>query len=168
MSEVLITQKYLSLYGPCDIQHTCFTICFICMEPTRNLAGSDSHFIYFSLTGNQVFSALFIMHPQTPSCTYVYWQEKLAGRKNQAYAEMGAVSLLDIHKPQGKSASAPSSCLHTFCQVTFRSPKLLAQKDAHIFTTFLKVNSAVSPVESLNINWTSFPKIKTRISNLLV
>lgn len=77
--------------------------------------------------------------------------------------------LCHIHKTQRKAAPAQRrSWLHILCQVTFCSSKLLARKDVNIFTAFLKVISAVSPAEPLNINWTCFPKIKNRTSNLLV
>lgn len=67
--------------------------------------------------------------------------------------------LIPTHEPQGKAAPAQRrSWLHILCQVTFCSPRLLVLKDIHIFTTFLKVISAVPPAEPLNINWTTFQK----------
>lgn len=87
--------------------------------------------------------------------TLMSWEGKRADKRKGNYMQKWdqPFGLYHIHKPQGKAAPAQRrSWLHILCQVTFCSPKLLALEDIHIFTTFLKVISAVSPAEPLNIN----------------
>lgn len=124
-------------------------------ECMRSLAGSSSWFMHCSLTEKS-------RSTKFASRTLLSWQGKsdVKGRRIRDLQKWDqSFGLFPTHKPEGKAAPAQrKSWLHILCQVTFCSPRLLVLKDIHIFTTFLKVISAVSPAEPLNINWTAFQK----------
>lgn len=124
-------------------------------ECMRSLAGSSSWFMHCSLTEKS-------RSTKFASCTLLSWQGKsdIKGRRIRDMQKWDqSFGLFPTHKPQGKAAPAQRrSWLQILCQVTFFSPRLLVLKETHIFTTFLKVISAVSPAEPLNINWTTFQK----------